>query len=92
MVLSIIVIITREVRTWVSVLSWAGGCAGGCAGTGDRAHRGLVLGPMGPDPASVSLWTLDAHGFFLLETSQQAPPSRSGSCLTGSPWFLCDPF
>lgn len=60
MVLSIIVIITREVRTWVSVLSWAGGCAG----TGDRAHRGLVLGPMGPDPASVSLWTLDAHGFF----------------------------
>lgn len=49
--LSVTVIITQEVRTWVSVLSW-----GGCRDR-DRAHRGLVLGPMGPDPASVSLWT-----------------------------------
>ena len=58
MVLSVTVIITREVRTWVSVLSWWG-----MQGR-DRGHQALVLGPMGPDPASVSLWTLGPHVFF----------------------------
>ena len=58
MVLSVTVLIPREVRTWISVLSWWG-----MQGR-DRAHQRLVLGPMGPDPASVSLWTLGPRVFF----------------------------